>query len=178
LKDKGIIMERLRNAIKLQAGRLDARVGQPRFGVITSVDVRQALARVELQPDGVLTGWLPILSTWAGAGWGMVCLPSPGDQVFVLPQEGSADHGVIVGSAYSDQRQPPKTELGELWLVHKSGSAVKLTNDGLVKIEGDLHVSGEISDRHGALGQLREVYNHHTHRVSTGATTHHPDQQD
>ncbi len=63
-------MERFLNALKAQAGALDQFVGQPRFGIVTSVDPSSATARVQLQPEGVLTGWLPVLSAWVGAGWG------------------------------------------------------------------------------------------------------------
>jgi phage baseplate assembly protein gpV len=133
---------------------------------------------VQLQPDNVLTGWLPVLSVWSGAGWGMVCLPSPGDPVLVLPQEGSAEHGIVFGSAYAENRQVPAANLGEMWLVHKSGAAIKLTNDGHVHIEGDLHVSGDIFDRHGSVGHLRGTYNQHTHHTSNGSVTYRPDQQD
>ena len=54
-------MDRLLNAIKAHSGAQDAAAGQPRFGTVTSVDPAAATARVQLQPDGVLTGWLPVL---------------------------------------------------------------------------------------------------------------------
>jgi phage baseplate assembly protein gpV len=111
----------------------------------------------------VLTGWLPILSAWVGAGWGMACPPSPGDQVLVLAQEGDAEHGVIVGRAFSDTQRAPAAPVGELWLVHKSGSFLKLANDGTVQVKGDLHVDGDVYDRHGPLDRLRQHYDAHTH---------------
>jgi phage gp45-like len=161
-------MDGLFNALKAQATALDRSVGQPRFGVVASVDPTHATARVTLQPEGVLTGWLPILSPWVGAGWGLVCPPSPGDQVLVLPQEGVADHGVIVGRAFSGPQMPPAAPVGELWLVHKSGSFLKLTNDGTVQVNGDLHVNGDVYDRAGSLARLRQHYDQHTH--GTGPT--------
>lgn len=156
-------MDRFLNALKAQAGALDQSVGQARFGVVTSVDPASAAARVQLQPEGVLTGWLPVLSAWVGAGWGLACPPSPGDQVLVLPQEGDAEHGVIVGRAFSDSQRPPAAPAGELWLVHKSGSFLKLTNDGSVQVKGDLHVDGDVYDRRGSLDRLRQHYDAHTH---------------
>lgn len=167
-------MDRLTNALKLQAGRLDMRLGQPRFGTVTSVNTERAVAKVKLQPDGVTTGWLPILSQWIGSGWGLVCPPSPGDQVLVIPQEGLAEHGIIVGSSYSDQKRPPAAPIGEFWIMHKSGSAMKLTNDGKVMIKGDLHVDGEIFDRHGSLQRFREIYNAHRHRINNGTNSDQP----
>lgn len=171
-------MDRLINAIKSYAGALDQGQGQPRFGIISSVDPARATARVLLQPEGVLSGWLPILSPWVGAGWGMSCPPNPGDQVLVLAQEGASEHGVIVGRAFSDQQQPPAAPSGELWLVHSSGSFIKLTSDGTVRVNGDLHVAGDVYDQVGSMGMLRDHYNQHTHIDSRGGVTSLPTPQD
>lgn len=174
-------MERFLNALKAQAGALDQGQAQPRFGVVTSVNPATATARVTLQPEAVLTGWLPILSPWTGPGWGLSCPPSPGDQVMVLSQEGDAEHGVIIGRAFSAATVPPPAPTGEFWLVHASGSFVKLLNDGTVQIHGnvfvtggDLHVSGDVSDGHGKLSALRAHYNGHSHASSHSG----PDLQD
>lgn len=164
-------MERFVNAIKAHADALVQTQGQPRFGTITSVDPNTGTARVAIQPEGVLSGWLPILSAWVGAGWGMICPPAPGDQVLVLAQEGAAEHGVIVGRIFSSQQCPPPAPSGELWLVHQSGSYFKLTNDGTVQIGGDLHVSGDVYDSQGSLSRLRGHYDAHTHTDSRGGAT-------
>jgi phage baseplate assembly protein gpV len=164
-------MERLLNAIKNQANALVQTQAQPRFGTITSIDPDTGTARLQLQPEGVLSGWLPVLSSWAGAGWGMICPPAPGDQVLVLAQEGAAEHGVIVGRIFSSEQRPPPAPSGELWLVHQSGSYIKLLNDGTVQIGGDLHVSGDVYDSQGSLSRLRGHYDAHTHTDSRGVVT-------
>lgn len=162
-------MQRFLNAMKAHAGALDQSAGQPRFGIVTSVDPQRSAARVALQPEGVVSGWLPVLSAWVGAGWGMACPPAPGDQVLVLAQEGQSDSGVIVGRAWSDQARAVAPPVGELWLMHATGSFIKLANDGTVQIQGsvfvqgDLHVQGDVADRHGSLDRLRRTYNGHDH---------------
>lgn len=171
-------MERFVNALKAQAAAMDRARGEPRFGVVASVDAARYAAKVKLQPEGVLSGWLPILTPWVGAGWGMVCPPAPGDQVMVLAQEGDADNGVIVGASFSDAHRAPQAALGELWLVHGSGSFLKLANDGTVRVMGDLHVAGDVYDSHGSLAQLRGHYNGHTHAVPQGGRTDTPTSQD
>lgn len=171
-------MDKFLNIIKAYASALDHGGGQPRFAVVTSVNNLTATARVTLQPEGVSSGWLPILSPWVGAGWGMVCLPAPGDQVMVLAQEGRAEHGVIVGSAFSNVQSPPAAPIGELWLVHRSGSFIKLRNDGTIQIGGDVHVNGDIYDQHGPLSGLRAHYNAHTHIDSRGGATSTPSPTD
>ena len=171
-------MERLLNILKAHAEALDCGAGQPRFGVVTSVDTNSACARVTLQPEGVLSGWLPILSPWVGAGWGLVCLPSQGDQVMVLAQEGNAEHGVIIGAAFSTTQLPPSAPVGECWLVHSSGSFIKLQNDGTIRVNGDLHVNGDVYDSHGRLSGLRAHYDGHTHVDSRGGATSVANEQD
>lgn len=171
-------MERLLNALKLHAHALDQTQGRPRFATVASVDTASAAVRVMLQPENVLTGWLPVLSAWTGSGWGFVCLPSPGDQVFVIGQEDDAENGVVVGSAFSSKRSPPQAPAGELWLVHATGTSLRLTNQGIVQITGDLHVSGDVFDGHGPLSRLRATFNAHTHTDSRGGQTTIPNQQD
>lgn len=165
-------MEQFINLIKQHAAALDQTVAQPRFGTVTSVNPQAATVRVQLRPEGVLSGWLPVLSMWVGAGWGMCSPPSPGDQVLVLAQEGDAEHGVIVGCTFSKDHQPPATPVGEFWLMHASGSFIKLQNDGTVRVHGDLHVDGDVYDRHGPFSSLRDHYDNHIHTDSrSGATS-------
>ena len=177
-------MDRFLNALKGQAGALDQGQAQPRFGTVTSINPDTATARVLLQPESVLTGWLPILSPWIGTGWGMSCPPSPGDQVLVIAQEGDAEHGVIIGRAFSASAATPAASPGEFWLVHASGSFVKLLNDGSVQIRGnltitgDMVVTGDVSDGHGKLADLRAHYDGHHHTDSRGGQTSISDKQD
>jgi phage baseplate assembly protein gpV len=170
-------MNRLSDAIKSHATALDLRQAEARFGAVTSVDSSKSMVRVKLQPEDVLTGWLPTLSPWIGNGWGMVCLPSPGDQVLVVFQEGDANHGVVAGRAYSAVQRPPIAPLGEFWLVHQSGSCLKLANDGTIRIVGDLHVMGDVYDKVGPMSAIRSAYDGHTHTDSRGGTTSLPSNQ-
>jgi|ERR1700733_11934949 hypothetical protein len=165
------MIDRLSNAIKSHAASLDQSTGQIKFGTITSVNPQNATARVLIQPDGVLSGWLPLLSQWAGSGWGMVCPPNPGDQVVVVPQEGDVEQGIIIGRSFSNKQMPPAVPAGEFWLVHQSGSFLKLCNDGTIRIGGDLHVQGDVYDLHGPLSGLRTHYDSHTHTMSSNDMT-------
>ena len=165
------MISRLSNAIKSHAADLDQSTGQIKIGTVTSVNFNNATARVLIQPDGVLTGWLPVLSQWVGDGWGIACPPTPGDQVLLVPQEGDAEQGIIIGRIFSKKQTTPSAPSGELWLVHKSGSSIKLGNDGVIRINGDLHVAGEVYDKQGPLSGLRAHYNQHTHPTGSGGRT-------
>jgi hypothetical protein len=171
-------MDRILNAFKAQANAVMHGQAQPRFGTVSSVDSNSGTARVAFQPEGVLSGWIPILYPWVGAGWGMVCPPAPGDQVLVLAQEGHAEHGVIAGRVFSNQQHPPEVPSGEFWLVHSSGSFLKLLNDGTVRVGGSLYVSGDVYDSQGSLSRLRGHYDCHVHTDSRGGPTSETSQPD
>jgi phage baseplate assembly protein V len=170
-------IDRFWNAVKAQAGGLDGLAGVARFGLVSSFDPAAYAARVMVQPENVLSGWLPVLSAWVGNGWGLAAPLTPGDQVLLLAQEADAEHGVILGCVWSAVDKPAGATSGELWLQHQSGSFVKLKNDGTiamqastVNIAGNLVVTGDISDRNGANGTLAALRNaHDTHA--------HPDPQ-
>ncbi len=164
-------METIFEAIRMQAELAHRRSAQPRIGIVTSSDHQTATARVLLQPEGVMTGWLPVLTAWTGSGWGMACPPSTGDQVLIIFQEGDVEHGIILGCLYSNAVRPPEARHGEFTLRHRSGSAIRLLNSGVIVVEGDLHVSGDIYDTHGSLSKLRNDYNVHFHRTSNGTNT-------
>lgn len=162
----------------LSPGQVSQRSAQPRMAVVSSSDPSTSMARVLLQPEGVLTGWLPVLTQWAGSGWGMSCTPSAGDQVLVICQEGDTQHGLIVGRLFSNQVRPPPCEVGEFTIQHRSGSSIKLNNSGIIQMQGDLHVSGNVYDASGSLAKLRNTYNSHTHQCEGGGVTTVPIQLD
>jgi phage baseplate assembly protein gpV len=178
---KGKCMDRFWNVVKAYASGIDGLAGVARFGLVSSFDPVAYAARVLVQPENVLSGWLPIMSAWVGAGWGIAAPLTPGDQVLVLAQEGDAEHGVILGCVWSAVDKPMATPSGELWLQHQSGSSLKLLNDGtialqapVVSVMGDLLVSGDISDQNGAngvLAALRDAHNVHIHADPQGGTT-------
>ncbi len=174
-------MDQFWNMVKAHAGGLDGQGGVARFGLVSSFDPAAYAARVMIQPENVLSGWLPVLSAWVGAGWGLAAPLTPGAQVLVIAQEGDAEQGVIVGAVWSAVDQPMGAPAGELWLQHKTGSFLKLHNDGTialqasqVNIEGNLIVSGDISDQsggHGTLSALRNAYDAHIHPLPEGDAT-------
>lgn len=174
-------MDQVWNIIKTGAGGLDGLTGQVRFGLVSSFDPTSFSAKVLIQPENVLTGWLPILSSWVGNGWGFVAPLVPGTQVILLALEGDAEQAVIAGSVWSLVDKPPVVPVGEAWLCHQSGSILKICNDGTIQmnaktvnITGNLIVSGDISDQNGAYGavsNLRNTYNQHEHESPNGTTS-------
>lgn len=174
-------MRRLSNAVKAHAAGLDAQAAAPRYGTVQSVNAADCNVRVLLQPEGVLSGWLPVLMPALGPGWGVVALPAVQQQVLVLAEYDDAESGVVVGAAASQPSPAPSAaslpggavtpaQPGEVLLVGAAGAVVRLCADGtiylqapLVRVAGDLMVQGEVSDRHGSLDRLRGCYDAHVH---------------
>ncbi len=174
-------MESMWNLVKARANGLDGMAGVVRFGLVASFDPSTYAARVLMQPENVLSGWLPVMSAWVGPGWGLAAPLVPGAQVLVVAQEGDAEQGVVIGAVWSNVDQPIGAPGGEIWLQHQTGSFLKLHNDGsisfqapVVSITGDLMVSGDISDRsgtHGSLSAFRAAYDGHVHEAPVGGET-------
>jgi uncharacterized protein involved in type VI secretion and phage assembly len=53
------------------------------------------------------TFWLPILMLGAGKNRGWFFIPEPDDEVLVMFEHGSMDHGVVIGSLFNGQDTPP-----------------------------------------------------------------------
>ena len=140
-------MRDLLDAMKHHMAAMIARIGQPRHGVVTSYDPARMMAKVSFHPGADESGWLPVKVQNAGNGWGIVSGLAVGQQVFVVPDSGDAEHGVVVGATFNDQAQPPSVrsapgggvtpvQSGETALVHASGQVIRLCKDGTIYSKG------------------------------------------
>lgn len=93
-------MQRLINALKSQAAGMDSQIPAARYATVQSVNPDDCTVRTLLQPENLLTGWLPVLMPAAGLGWGIVALPAVNQQVLVLAEYGDAGNGVVIGCAF------------------------------------------------------------------------------
>jgi phage baseplate assembly protein gpV len=168
-------MERMMAALGMRAAAMDGMTAQPRWGTVSSVNPAAMQVRVMIQPEGVESGWLPMvaLATGSVTVWAP---PTLGQQVFMVPDCGSVDDYVVVGLGFSGTARPPKTatavgggasvvQPGEFCAV--SGGTVLRVSAGGVFIKGNLVVDGDVSDKHGSLDRLRGNYDAHKH---TGVT--------
>lgn len=168
-------MDRLLNAIRGDAARLDGLHAQPRLATIESYDPDEHAARVRIEPDGALSGWVPVSALAVGNGIGVVAPPSPGDQVLVVAQEGDAEHLVVVGRIFSIRARPPVSPAtgaavkpGEVavftegaWL-HVAGGvihaeATELRYRGKLSVDGDIAATGDVTAGSVSLRQHRHA---------------------
>jgi phage baseplate assembly protein V len=125
----------LRNEMQALAQLAVQNVYTSMVGTVTAVgpDYR---VKVKLEPGNISTGWLTVSSPWVGDGWGMVCPLGVGNQVRVLFEYGQLVGAFVSQPFFSDNFAPPAgAKKGECWLVHQSGSSVKITNDGKVSLK-------------------------------------------
>lgn len=120
-----------------------AQQANTRQAVVTSYDPNQYAAKVLLQPENIETGFLPVATEWVGASWGIFCPPTAGDVVDVHFQEWGKNAGYISKRFFGALASPLAVQSGEFWLVHKSGSFLKFTNDGKVALntQSDLNAT-------------------------------------
>jgi phage baseplate assembly protein gpV len=152
-------MKHFLNAIKSTAQQATQARSATRHGIVTSFDPNTYTVKVKLQPEGVLTGWIPLKSAWVGNGWGLFCPPSIGDAVEIDFQEDDSGVGCVGWRFYNDIDRPLPCPSGEFWLVHRKGASLKFLNDGTVEcqaakdlnvtVNGDLHldVKGNLNSR-------------------------------
>lgn len=139
------MMHLIRNHMLMAADQAANRVAKPRMGKVISYDPDHYVANVKLMPEGIETGWIPLGAEWVGNGWGLYCPPSIGDVVEVQFQQGGKEAGYVGKRFYSNKTKPLSVPSGEFWLVHKSGSALKFTNDGnvLIQAANDLRIAAK-----------------------------------
>lgn len=117
-----------------------------KLGTVTSVDPVTGAIKVMMQPEEQESGWLPYMTPLAGTGWGIICIPLEGTQVVVDHEQAHPEAGVAQGSIFDDAHQIPAGYLaGEIWLVHRSGTLIKLTNDAKLTVVsvGDLDITAQ-----------------------------------
>ena len=155
---------RLAALITRVAAAVVAKLGQPRWGFVASVDPNRPAVRLLLQPENVLSGWLPVLFGGGAAGASGGQVPVVGAMACLIPDLGDAEHGIVVGFAHNDGAQLPAmpnapgaggTPNGTAaplasaeWFAHAFGSTVRLCADGSVLIQpggGTVHLDGNLT---------------------------------
>jgi uncharacterized protein involved in type VI secretion and phage assembly len=177
--------EDLLNLIRREVALYLANRAETRIGVVQSYDPALHAARVEYQPEGELSGWIPVGTVGAGNGFGMGFAPTIGQQVTVHFLEGSLDSGIIGPSIHSTvDLPPPGVASGMAWMIDPSGTSILLTNDGNAKVSmtgnlsasigGDLSatVDGDASlDIGGNLTTQADTWSHTGNLTLTGNVT-------
>ncbi len=136
----GHLLNSMRMQAQLQAGNR----ATVKLGLVDAYDPNNYAVKVNLQPENVITGWLPLASPWIGNGWGLHAPPSIGDMIEVQFQEGDIEAGFACQRFYNDSDRPLPCPSGEFWLVHQSGSLLKFHNDGSVELTSHANLTATV----------------------------------
>jgi phage baseplate assembly protein gpV len=134
------IMNKFRALIRRDIEAAIATVAQPRFATISSVDPANHAVRVLVQPEGIMSAWIPDSSAvMASGGFGVVAPCGVGDQVKVIFSHGDSDHPVVVGRVFSTVDMPPTSPVtgkavqpGEFGVFTRGGAWTHYPVDGSV----------------------------------------------
>jgi len=167
-------MDVLTNQIKQLANQEGDIKALIKVGTINSYRADTYRATVTLQPEGILTGWIPI------ATWGEVKPLKVDTQCVVVFFNGDLNNGVVVGNIFSTANPPPQddavTQPGSFLFKTENGAIFKVTNSGQIEIIAPngqaIKVSSDTNVFVGDTAQelkrlvkesLKELYNEHTH---------------
>jgi len=140
-------MESIQNMARREATRSQRAFADSRMAIVTSYNPKTFMAKVKLQPWGIITDWIPISTPGVGDGFGVYAAPNIGDQVYVLFLQNDWRSPVIIGKINDNAHPPPQVPAGEVWIMKGNapngpwlklkGNDVELQATDLVKI-GDL----------------------------------------
>lgn len=138
-------MHELLNQSRRVAEEVIGQCSVTRRAIVDGYDPANYAIRVRLQPEDILTDWIALQSPWVGNGWGLFAPPSIGDEIEITYSETDGGVGSAGWRVFNDEDRPLTVQSGEFWLVHETGTAFKLTNDGAATIE----------DAHGAMIRVK-----------------------
>jgi phage baseplate assembly protein gpV len=126
------------SAIRREIQRTMEKIHKPsRVGLVQSYDPQQYAVKVQLQPEGTLTGWIPLTAQAIGNQFGIYAAPNIKDQVEIQFQEGDQNTPRVVNRYFSKQAdQPAQVQAGEYHIIHSSGAVHRYLQDGTVQIGG------------------------------------------
>ena len=136
-------MEKFSNLMRAQALTALSNIASScDIGRITSYSPKGHMVIVQIHPatrddPPLQTGWIPLGTPWVGNGWGLYSAPELGSLCVVTYQQGSRQQPIGATLLFDLKNVPLEVESGEFWIVHKSGSSLKFTNDGVVSIFGN-----------------------------------------
>ncbi len=166
--------DELVRALRLHSAVQSGLQGQARHAIVTSVDPSQHAVKLTIQPEGLVSGWLPDPGI-ACAGLQIACPSEVGTQVLVVPVEGDSEHPVIVARLFDSTNAAPVSpatgqpvQPGEVGFFLKNGCYLHLTSS-TIYAKGQLVLDGSIKASGDVVAMSVSVANHIHEGVQTGS---------
>lgn len=123
-----------RSNLRQMIAQMIAGGGHLRCGLVNAYDPVAYRVKVVLQPEGIETGWMPILTLMSGSSFGVYAAPSQGNEALVFGLEGDAQVLVCLGFLNNVEDVPPTIQSGEVKVIAKAGGSMAMTQDGHVTV--------------------------------------------
>ncbi len=95
-----------------------------RFGIVTNVDEKRAMVRVNFQDmDGTISYWLPVLVPKSHKDR-YYYMPDIGEHVVCLMDE-TCEEGVVLGAIYSEADNPPERSKDKYHIKFADGTTIE-----------------------------------------------------
>lgn len=183
------------------AGLMISNMGFVTTGIVVAINPdNSSIVQVQISESfndqpALQTGWIPVASPWTGNSFGFFAPPQYNDLVILVFAEADMQNPICGFRVFNDEDVAINVPPGECWMVHKSGTFIKLTNDGNLSLNGEVQInlnsaqvniscttqckinapSVQIGNTGGTLNKLINdtfinLFNNHIHPVS-GAST-------
>jgi hypothetical protein len=130
------MMDGIANIARREAERVvDRRASGIRVGLCQSYDPATHSVKLALQPEGTLTGWLPLSAIGVGNGFGVYVGATVGHAYLAYFHEGDLEAGIVIGRIATDHEPPVSVQAGETVIKSPTGSLVSLLQDGSVTVQ-------------------------------------------
>ncbi|HUB91408.1 MAG TPA: phage baseplate assembly protein V [Dyella sp.] len=140
-------MKGMLNVMRGQAGAAMQRLRHAKLGIVSAYDPNTYTVKVQFPFDDGSepeTGWIPLGALAVGNQWGVYAPPALNDQILVVFQDGALNAGIAVQCIFDDLSPPLPVPSGEIWMVHKSTSALKFHNDGSVELISNSNLTATV----------------------------------
>ncbi len=160
-------------AVKLHSAVHATATGQPKHGIVTSVDPVNHAVKVTIEPDGVESGWIPDGAIAAG-GLKIACPSEVGTQVLLVAVEGDGEHPVVVARLFDTVVTAPVSpatsqpvQAGEIGIFLAGGVYLHMAADG-IHIGGNVMIHGSVTATADILAGGISLQRHVHSQVQTG----------
>ncbi len=160
---------------------MDAARGGIRYGTVQSYDPTTYTVKVMIQPDGVMTGWVPLPAVGVGAN-AVVAGPNIGDQVIIGAMEGQGEQYVVLSRIFDSVGYPPTSvgtgkpvQSGEVGIFSPGGAYLQFSGGMIyascttLALTGTLAVTGKITATGDVTAGSISLENHVHQDVQPGA---------
>lgn len=122
-------MDGLLNIIRREVARCMARYAHPVAGIISSYDPVTHSVKVQYQPEGTLSGWIPLNTAGAGAPGlvaGIAIGPHVGQALIIGFLEGDRESPFVISRMYTDAELPVQAGEGDIRIRNENGCRIIL----------------------------------------------------